>query len=160
MQKFNALLADGVWKIKPTQNENIIALEAKITDLEAELASQTKPSQQTTQPNKKQKLFNQMAKWRKTPPTPGTSEVMTKNDRTFYWCANHGYWNASHPTEKCLMKSNPTNTKPTLSLNIANLPTTEFTDLDICLACAPNIVTSSDIGASLDKLTQGTQLKD
>lgn len=40
--------------------------------------------------------------WKSIPPAAGTSETVTRNDRTFYWCAKcnrgAGRWNASHKT--------------------------------------------------------------
>ena len=157
MQKYNALLADKKWKTKPIRNDHMVALEAKVTNLEAQLAS-ARATKSADSSNKRQKQLDNMPDWKKIPPKAGQPQTIERRGRSFHWCQNHGYWNASHSTANCRMgksqNKNSTDNRPTLSLNVADLPNTDIQDLDICLACTP------DINTALDELTNNDPIKD
>lgn len=145
-------MQDKAWKPKLAQNDNIVALKAKINKLQGKLDSQEKSLllAQTQQSNLGRSNNDRSVRqirgqnislpaWKIKAPGVNEPHEMTRNGRTFYWCKHHKFWTASHYSDTYRMKNNDGDSRkttqggqrPTLSLNTATLPLSETSDIDL-----------------------------
>ena len=106
--KYNALVAAGTWNKASEDQEKIIALQTKLSQLEKKSkAWKSAPtSKGNDNPSKKGKTTNENKKnptWVRTAPKEGESQSRKWGNKDWYWCAHHAKWspNPKHTTQTC-----------------------------------------------------------
>jgi hypothetical protein len=138
-QKYQALIQSGEWSKPTAEQSEIVAMQAKLTNLNKHVATgkskkTTTPEKNAPAPKKKGKekgkgkdpkgnkgndkpSSNPIPPWKFESPKSGESRIKVKDNKTYYWCLNHnhekGLWVLHKPTD-CKAKEHDSNVAPSL----------------------------------------------
>jgi hypothetical protein len=92
--KYAILKQKGTWKAPSADQKKIIALEAQIKKL-SDKGKPDKPADKKKKDDSKKNKKpddkkTEVPKWMTTPPGKDDKLQKTVNDKTYYWCTNHG----------------------------------------------------------------------
>ena len=130
--KYETLLEAGKWKEETDEQKKIIALTAQLEQLKKVTTKPDKGKDKKrdwkNKSGKDTKTKSEKTPWYLTPPKDGKKSI-NKNDKTYYWCPNHGQegkWVRHKPAE-CKAKNEGNKTPVTetqgedAKLKVANL---------------------------------------
>jgi hypothetical protein len=126
-QKYQALVQASEWAHPTSEQSEIVAMQAKISNLNKQLtnkpkAKKTDPSPVKNKPKEKEKGKGKgkqrdneyvIPAWKLEPPPPGgpQSKKGKDSEKTYYWCPNHkekGMWVLHKPAD-CNVTKDSTN---------------------------------------------------
>ena len=113
--KFMELKEEDLWKQQSPEEKKIIAMAAEIAALKKQNGK--KADNKTSQNNNKGKSKSSGNKKGEVPwyyNNPDNKKTMTRNDKTYHWCINHGKngkWVIHHP-DQCKFNKKDSNDKP------------------------------------------------
>ena len=141
--RYMSLKQDNLWnKNTPTaegikKESEIAALNTKLENLEALLASQSKALTAISGSTGNNKTSTSRG-WRNVAPKSGQPETIERNGKKYFWCAHHGFWSPTHGTSNCRKgpsnSSNNGGSQPSLSINLADQSVNIPNDYGIMLA--------------------------
>ena len=115
LTKYLQLKQEGTWKAKSKEEEQIIALTAKLKEAQDTLhslksASSDKPNSGSSnsgnsgkkKDKKKDKDNKGISAWKKVRPKGGEG-TLERNGKKYKWCDHHHYYTISHATKECTM---------------------------------------------------------
>ena len=135
-RKYQARVMNGEWNLPTQEQEEIIALKAKLASW-----NQSKPRKESmqVQVHKNQKkdgrkfdtsktkgAFKGQQSWRNYKPQAHESTVKVVNGSTWHFCTHHQAW-GRHPTDKCL-KGKMENNRVSLEASLAHIGIRDIVD--------------------------------
>jgi hypothetical protein len=90
------------WMKPDDDQKTILALQTKITEVEASAAKQLRRSNETRGGKRRQEASGW--EWKRIPPRSGEPKTKKFKGKTYHWCTNHNLWCLHKPSE-CKLKS-------------------------------------------------------
>jgi hypothetical protein len=112
--KYHARVQSSEWAKPSGEQEEIVALQAKIAGISKMMQQKKKPKATTPKPKgpgkgkqEQKKKNDQKYAWKTVPPKTGEAQNKVFQTKTYYWCTNHGtgMWTL-HKPEECNMGKN------------------------------------------------------